>query len=297
MELINILKFIWNHPLSDGARAKGIIRFLKWQIFSRIIRNPIIFSWIDDARLIVQRGMTGATGCMYVGLYEFDEMAFVLHYLRPEDVFFDIGANIGSYTILASKVIGAETVAWEPDPKTFAFLKDNIAINGSGSVVQCLCAAAGGEKGESAFVPGQDAISHIKDKNDIATNVISVKMLPVDYVAEDTGLWPEMIKIDTEGYESEVVRGGTHVIGGTSTNVVQMELRGHGSRYGFDESVTETKMRRLGYGAYSYNPFARSLTEVGDGPKHGEVFFIRDIKKATERVRSARRYQFRRISL
>jgi hypothetical protein len=50
-------------------------------------------------------GMTGATGNLYVGLHEFEEMAFLLHFLRPGDLFADVGANVGSYTILAAVAV------------------------------------------------------------------------------------------------------------------------------------------------------------------------------------------------
>ena len=46
--------------------------------------------------------MTGATGNIYCGLYEFLDMAFLLHFLRNGDLFGDIGSNIGSYTVLAT---------------------------------------------------------------------------------------------------------------------------------------------------------------------------------------------------
>ena len=57
--------------------------------------------------------MTGATGNIYAGLHEFVDMAFCLHLLRSGDLFVDVGANIGSYTVLASKVAGANSVTLE----------------------------------------------------------------------------------------------------------------------------------------------------------------------------------------
>jgi precorrin-6B methylase 2 len=74
--------------------------------------------------------MTGATGNIYAGLHEFADMAFTLHFLRPDDLFLDIGANIGSYTLLASAVCKARTISFEPDPKTMTLLRRNIDLNG-----------------------------------------------------------------------------------------------------------------------------------------------------------------------
>jgi predicted RNA methylase len=73
--------------------------------------------------------MTGATGNIYAGLHDFHEMALLLHFLRPCDVFVDIGANVGAYSVLASGVVGAKTFAFEPVPQTFACLRDNVRMN------------------------------------------------------------------------------------------------------------------------------------------------------------------------
>jgi hypothetical protein len=51
--------------------------------------------------------MKGAAHFIYPGVCEFEEMAFVLHYARPTDLFVDVGANIGAYTVLAAGASGA----------------------------------------------------------------------------------------------------------------------------------------------------------------------------------------------
>src|SRR6185437_5282689 len=94
-------------------------RFAGWQFQSRIFRRPVIYPFLEKSKIIVQGGMTGATGNIYTGLHEFEEMMFLLHLLRPADLFADVGANVGSYTILASAVAGAGSISFEPLPATF----------------------------------------------------------------------------------------------------------------------------------------------------------------------------------
>ena len=67
----------------------------------------------------MRHGETGLTGNLYAGLHEFADMAFVMHALRPTDLFVDIGANAGSYTILACAVAKARGCAFEPLPSTY----------------------------------------------------------------------------------------------------------------------------------------------------------------------------------
>jgi predicted RNA methylase len=73
--------------------------------------------------------MKGATANMSIGLSEFADMMLALHFLRKGDLFVDVGANVGSYAVLASGVCRATTWAFEPDPNTVRSLKRNLAIN------------------------------------------------------------------------------------------------------------------------------------------------------------------------
>src|SRR6266567_1067236 len=115
--MMQIIRFVASHPLTQTSKVRALFRVLHWQIWSRF-KKQIVFPWIGGTKLVVERGMTGATGNIYVGLHEFIDMIFLLHFLRPGDLFLDIGANVGSYTILASGVCKARTAAFEPDPDT-----------------------------------------------------------------------------------------------------------------------------------------------------------------------------------
>ena len=130
LSFIKTLRFIWRHPLNASRRLSALKRWFFWQLGSRLVPGPVAVNFVNGARLLVKPGMTGATQNIYCGLQEFEEMAFLLHFLRKDDLFLDIGANIGSYTILAASSVGARTMAVEPIPITFSVLIENILLNG-----------------------------------------------------------------------------------------------------------------------------------------------------------------------
>jgi len=233
--------------------------------------------------------MSGVTGNIYVGLMEFEQMAFVLHYLRPQDTVFDIGANVGSYTVLASKVVGARTVALEPDPVNFGFLMDNVHMNRMQDRVIAICAAAGRASGTAGFQAGHGATSRVisREKEDRGSS-ISVEVAALDDIASKTGIIPKLIKIDVEGYENEVVHGASRILSSPGPKVVLMELRGHGTRYGFDEGALHATMLSWGYNAYKYDPAGRALS-VMDERRLGDMLYIRDLDEARERILGAPR--------
>jgi hypothetical protein len=72
-----------------------------------------------------------------------------------------VGANIGSYTVLSSGVIGCRTVAFEPDPATAAALERNISVNKIAKRVELRMSAVGDQDGEARFSIGLDTQNHV----------------------------------------------------------------------------------------------------------------------------------------
>ena len=87
------------------------------------MKGEYLYTWIDGCKFLVSPGETGLTGNLYLGLHEFEDMGFLLHYLNDQDFFIDIGSNVGSYTLLSGVVKKSTVVSFEPIPSTFDKLK------------------------------------------------------------------------------------------------------------------------------------------------------------------------------
>jgi len=95
MSITALLKFITTHPLNRDRKLQSIARFAKWQIRSRLAPGAIVYDWINGSRFLVRADQTGLTGNIYTDLHEFADMGYLLHVLRDDDLFVDIGANVG----------------------------------------------------------------------------------------------------------------------------------------------------------------------------------------------------------
>jgi FkbM family methyltransferase len=231
--------------------------------------------------------MTGATQNIYTGLHEFEDMAFVLHALRENDVFVDIGANIGSYTVLAGAVVGARCIAFEPIPTTYHHLIQNINLNGISKVVDAQNSGIGSEDGELKFTSGLDTVNHVITESEDKTDSISVPVKSLDSAVG--GQFPTIIKIDVEGFESNVIEGASEVLAQESLLAVVMELNGSGSRYGFDERILHKKMLDFGFETFTYSPFARKLIPLnGKNMKSSNTLYLKNREEVQSRVKSAR---------
>jgi FkbM family methyltransferase len=288
-KLFNILRFISSHPLTKDNRKSALFRFLKWQIISRLYPHPIVYPFVERSRLIVKKGMTGATGNIYVGLHEFEDMAFLLHLLRKEDVFGDVGANIGSYTILASGVVNAKTISVEPVPSTFKHLQNNIKINSLDNLVSAFNNGVGATEGILRFTKDFDTVNHVVSEDSISLgDTIQIPIVTLDNLFSNH--LPVLLKIDVEGFELNVLKGGKNVLGSNELKAIIIELNSSGKRYGISDQEVHNFLTSYNFLPYMYDPFTRYLQTISIYSGSGNTIYIKDKKFAMDRVSAAREY-------
>ncbi len=297
MTLLRSLKFITRHPLNRDHQLAAIARFAKWQIASRLAPGATVYDWIGGARFLVRNGETGLTGNIYTGLQEFQDMAFLLHVSRPEDLFIDVGANVGSYTMLAGAVVGTRGYAFEPVPSTYNRLVDNVRLNRMDDRITCLNIGLSQKPGQINFTSRSDTTNHVLASDEPTDDSICVEVSTLDTVLEQDSILdqdspPLLIKIDVEGYETPVLEGATKTLSHPALHSVILELNGSGSRYGFDESKTLQMMQDLGFETCSYDPMTRVLTQIeGTNPNSDNTLFVRDRSFVADRLESAPQYE------
>jgi len=278
--------FIVNHPLAKRHIARSICRFLIWQLQCNLRQEKLfIKEFLGPVKFYVRKGLAGLTGNLYVGLHEFHEMAFLLHFLRPEDNFFDIGANVGSYSLLACGVCGARGVAIEPAKATFELLAMNIALNKLQDKVIIINSAAGASNGLLTFTSSEDTTNHVVAHNEHTDREkVTVSAITIDSLAQSNS--PALIKIDVEGYETEVLRGMTQTLERPGLKAIIIELNGSGERYEFIEEDIHHLLLSKKFKPYQYDAFQRTLaptTTYGDF----NTIYCRDLNFIERRLKTA----------
>lgn len=271
--VFRLLNFLRKHPVTRVKPVRAFYRVFAWQVRCRL-NKCVTFQWLDGARLLVRKGMTGATGNIYCGLHEFGDMAFLLHFLRDGDIFVDVGANVGTYTVLASRVCAASSIAVEPDPHAASAWQANVELNGIVHKTKLHQVVAGSEPGSANFSIGLDTVNHVLDAGSPNGRLVSVETL--DVILGDA--MPILIKIDVEGFESEVLRGATRTL--AKSSLVAIEI----------ETVTEEVERildRNGFSRRYYDPFTRELrVDALDGFSNNALF-VREIPTVSARLQGA----------
>lgn len=284
--LYNTLHFIFSHQLASRNKSAALRRFLLYQMGKLFNPYPIVYSFTDKTKLVIEKGMAGATGNIYCGLHEFEDMAFLLHFLRPEDLFVDIGANVGSYTVLASGHVGSGTITIEPVPSTFKRLQNNIAINFLDGLITSYNVGIGSKSGVLSFTSDLDTVNHVV-LDSTSTNSIEVKIETLDHLVN--GLHPSLIKIDVEGFESEVLEGATAILNDDQLKAIIIELNGSGIAYGFSDDEIHRKLIDLHFRPFTYHPFSRTLSPR-DSYGETNTIYLRDVSFVEARVKSSQSF-------
>ena len=219
-------------------------------------------------------------------------MAFLLHFLRPSDLFIDIGANVGSYTILASSEINAKTIAIEPVPSTFENLIDNISINKMQEKVKALNIGLGSKNGKLHFTKSLDTVNHVVTENDSDSDTIEVNVSTLDSILL-TEITPILLKIDVEGFETEVLNGAESTLANNDLKAIIIELNGLGRSYGYDEVKVHEKLIEFGFKPFNYSPKLKQLTERESFGTHNTIY-LRDKKFVEDRIETSRQVKIGR---
>jgi FkbM family methyltransferase len=211
--------------------------------------------WVDLHR-------TAASMVMYANPPDLPEMLVWRRVLRAGDLFVDVGANVGTYTLWAAE-LGAEVIALEPAADTFRLLKENIALNGY--AVTTVRAAAGDHCGTAHFTADLDAGNSLASDGPVLTDLVTIDSLVGK--RHVTGM-----KIDVEGFEIDVLRGCARALAEHRIGLIQLEWNEKSA------AAVGTGRRPIaellaGYGYRLYRPDAAGvLVPVADARFGSDVF-------------------------
>jgi FkbM family methyltransferase len=143
-----------------------------------------------------------------------------------EKNFIDVGANIGYFSCLMSKLAGpaGKVLAIEPEPQNLKLLEQNIKINELTNVTVHPCALGAGEGSAmlGLYKPSNRGRHSLLEKD--AKERIKVPVRTLDDVARDSGInagsW-SLVKIDVEGYEGFVIDGAKETLPRIETLVME----------------------------------------------------------------------------
>lgn len=269
-------KVVWLINLTLLAILVGV---LVWTGAATWRRANLYFTGrvsVEGAYFYLHPGDTYLTqSVLHLGEYEPMETRLVRERLQEGDVFLDVGANIGWYTVLASTRVGAggKVIAFEPDPANAVMLRRNVEANGLTNVVV--------EEKALSNEPGK--LKLFLDRKNLGRHSVVLKYDDKDYVEVETlrldDYWKDggdirLVKIDTEGAEGFILDGMRQTLEKHPRLELILEFAPERlEKAGYDPDEVLDRLYRLGFKVTLIDEVRRRFVEMGT-PKVKDFGFV-----------------------
>jgi FkbM family methyltransferase len=198
----------------------------------------------------------------YTGEYEPLTTKLLSDIIKPGDVVVDVGANIGYYTLLFSRLVGnaGKVYAFEPDPTNYGYLLKNIELNGYKNIIAEQKAASDVSGKIRLFLhetnPGGHTITNAYD----GLKSIDVKCVTLEKYFNGHMRKPIFIKIDVEGAEDRVLRGAGDIVDGKTGLLLEFNTDLMVINNIDGEHIIKS-LRDKGYGVVGVNEKTKKISE------------------------------------
>ncbi|WP_218422522.1 MULTISPECIES: FkbM family methyltransferase [Stutzerimonas] len=196
------------------------------------------------------------------GAYEADETSFLKSVFRGGDVFLDIGANLGWYSLVLGKNCPTSRIyAFEPIPSTVAVLRKNIQINHLENIEPIAMGMFDKEEELNfLFAPDVSGATSLKmagqSRGHASIQNVVCKTTTLDDFCSSRGVVPDLLKIDVEGAELMVVKGGRKTFEGIPILLIEL-LRKWSREFGYHPNDVFEFLNGYGYRAWAFTSSGR----------------------------------------
>ena len=219
--------------------------------------------------------------------FEPRESLMMLKLFEGNKNFYDIGANIGWHSLtLAARFRDACFYCFEPIPKTYEHLQDNIALNSFSNIQTFNLALSDSNSLHDFFFynacSGNASAANLTGRSDVQTISCPQKKLD-DLLAEEVLSPPDFIKCDVEGAELLVFQGAKETLAQHKPMVMAEILRKWSAKFDYNPNQIFQLFSRIGYSAfttdgYSLLPFGEMTEETAET----NFFFLHKDKHAAQ---------------
>jgi len=273
------LRKIWGHqanraPGGLSAVARCLRRSGSWgsyQLQKQLGTFPDegrVIPWVDGLQVHLLRNSQQSQACLYFGLSDWPSMQFLRRFLRQGDLCADIGANVGTYSLLLARHAGASSVhAFECLPSNIPKLHANLSLNGFDG--------SGGVTVHAEALADREGLMTLNRSDGDFTTSISPPPSGSGGETDSQGeqawvqarrldgfSWPDRfayIKIDVEGTEQLVLSGSEQLLRRAPPMVWSFEYLDTQQRLGSSKAALLEAFARWQYSFYLYCPATNVL--------------------------------------
>ena len=227
--------------------------------------DELVVHTIHGHRIVVDgRDLSLTPEVVFNGYYELPEQLFLKHAVTGGDWVIDVGANIGTFSLLAAQLVGSfgRVFAFEPNPRPLALLSKSSVLNWMHERIIRRPVAVGKSKGNAKLTFNADrlgdgqigqedvnASSNAETINTLGAERATVLNVPCISLDEEFSVDVpiKVLKIDAEGYEGHVLAGADRLLRKRCVDFVLIELLKEISGSRWHETIRQVNTV-IGYG-------------------------------------------------
>lgn len=161
---------------------------------------------------------------------------------------------------------------------------DNININRFQGLIRPVNIGVGSKSNKLMFSSELGPTNHVVIEAVSVNNAVAVEVEKLDNIAQEA----TMIKIDVEGFESEVINGAGDLLRSTALVAILIELNGLGVRYDFKDDDIHDQLLNYGFIPVYYDPVSRSVVELDHHNITGNTLYVRKSSELETRLANAK---------
>ena len=285
--MLSSIRTLFQAPYNKKKPVFALRRFFYWKAIRVLkIRDRRYALWGDRA-LLLNYDSLQSMWIMYNYWVDWEEFNLISRYVRPGDVVFDIGTNMGFYTIWMSRFVGAHgrIHSFEPDQRNFGRLQANIGINKMGDRIRANNFAVSDIDGELRFTTGLDGENHISRSGE--ENVVTIPAKKLDSYVQEQGVDRiAYMKIDVEGFEYTVLKGADRLLSAKKIDILQLEINITLRHSNVTVDDLLQLLKRYGYTLCLFDVQNGVLMPVDYTKERENYFAVFDLHKANDRLRA-----------
>jgi FkbM family methyltransferase len=261
---------VWLHPANRNRRCRQLVWAVAYQFRNRAFNEPVATRLGERSWIWADRSLGAASLVVYANPPDYLEWEVWRRHLSSGDLFVDVGANVGVYTILAAE-LGTSVVAVEPNPEMLAWLDRNLELNGMKAEV--VASVFADRPGSVRFLAEREAC-----KNSILLATDGRPSVEVSASTYDDVLGRRVaagVKIDVEGAERLVLQGAENALARGDIGLLQIEWNELSQRT-LGESREPIRSLLAQHGYDLYRPTANGeLRPLADNERPHDIFAAR----------------------
>jgi FkbM family methyltransferase len=188
--------------------------------------------------------------------YEKDEINLILKLIKKNDTILDIGANIGWYSLkIAKNINSVRILSFEPIPKTFKYLKENIYLNQISGIKTLNYGFSDEEKYITFYYYPEGSCNastvNLSGRTDV--DKITCRLITLDKFTKNEDIAVDFIKCDVEGSELFVFKGGIETIKRDKPIIFTELLRKWAAKFNYHPNDVLSLLKEKGYRCFTIN--------------------------------------------